>query len=306
MALPKRKSLRIIVNGKSENDPQLRQAVEDARRQGHHVEVRVTRDPGDGVRFAGNRAELPLDVVVAAGGDGTINEVLNGMLAGEVARQAALTIVPLGTANDFAKSCGIPLDDPVRALRLAWEGESRRIDVGRVNQRFFINVATGGFGAEVAARTPATAKKILGGAAYAVTGLVSALKVKSYPARLIMPEEQWEGDIVLITLSNGRQAGGGLPVAPKAALAHGLLDLMVIHDAGVAQSPQVLGEFRDVESEDNQYLFYKQIPSCRVEFAEPIRLNVDGEPICDSTFDFDVLPRQVKIVLPPGTPLSWQ
>ncbi len=183
---------------------------------------------------------------------------------------------------------------------------TQRIDVGRANDRFFINVATGGFGAEVAANTPETAKKVLGGLAYAVTGLLKALSITPYPARLATPDERWEGNVIVFTVGNGRQAGGGIPVAPKAALDDGLLDLMVIHDAGLLQSGRVLSELRDVEAQDNQYLFYRQVPSLTLELDQSIRLDVDGEPIHDSRFHFDVLPRRLKVMLPPETSLSWQ
>jgi lipid kinase YegS len=218
------RSMRVIVNGKNAEDPGLAQAVAGARRRGHRVEVRVTREEGDAVRFAAERPQDPPDVIVAAGGDGTVNEVLNGMLAGGAKPEPALAIVPLGTANDFARSCGIPQDRPDQALRLAWESVGRLVDVGCVNDRFFLNVATAGFGAEVAAHTPATAKKVLGGLAYAVTGLLRAVRITPYPCRLTLPDERWTGNLVVLTVGNGRQAGGGIPVAPKAALDDGLLD----------------------------------------------------------------------------------
>ena len=217
-----------------------------------------------------------------------------------------MAIIPLGTANDFARSCDIPRDHPAHALQIAWEGVPRLIDVGRANDRFFINVATGGFGAEVAANTPAVAKKALGGIAYAVTGLLQALSITPYPCRLVLPDERWRGNVIVFTVGNGRQAGGGIPVAPKASLDDGLLDVMVVHDAGLLQAGKILSELGDVESQDNQYLFYRQASSLTLEFEESIRLDVDGEPIYSSIFGFSILPRRLKIMLPPETPLSWQ
>lgn len=300
------RSICMIVNGKNADDPAWKEGLAWAQRQGHHVAVRVTRDQGDGARFAAEQPQDPPDVIVAAGGDGTVNEVLNGMLAAGIDPEPALAIVPLGTANDFARSCGIPQDRPAQALQLVLEGTTRLIDVGRVDDRFFLNVATAGFGAEVAAHTPQAAKKVLGGVAYAVTGLLRALNVTPYPSRLILPNEQWTGNLIVLTVGNGRQAGGGIPVAPRAALDDGLLDLMVIHDAGLPQSGQVLSELRDAEAQDNEYLFYRQIPRLRLELDDRIRLDVDGEPIYGSTFEFSILPRRLKILLPPETPLSWQ
>lgn len=300
------KSMRVIVNGKNADDPGLQEALAWASEQGHRIALRVTREEGDAARFASERWTGPGEVVVAVGGDGTVNEVLNGIMAAGGPPDPPLVIVPLGTANDFARSCGIPLDHPALALRLAWEGAPRQVDVGRANNRYFLNVATGGFGAEVAAHTPATAKKMLGGVAYAVTALLSALSITPYPARLTLPAERWEGNLIVVTVGNGRQAGGGVPVAPKAAIDDGLLDVMVIHDAGLLQSGKVLSEWRDVEAQDNQYLFYRQAPSMTLELRESIRLNVDGESIYGSVFGFSVLPRRLTIMLPPETPLSWQ
>lgn len=298
--------MQVIVNGKNADDPGLREALTLAERLGHHIVLRVTQKQSDVARFVSERAGRPCDVIVAAGGDGSINEVLNAILTSRLSPEPSLAVIPLGTANDFAKGCGIPLDHPAYALELAWTGVAQRIDVGRANDRFFINVATGGFGAEVAANTPAAAKKVLGGLAYAVTGLLKALSITPYPARLATPDERWEGNMIVFTVGNGRQAGGGIPVAPKAAIDDGLLDLMVIHDAGLLQSGQVLSEMRDVDSEDNRYVFYRQVPSLTVETDQRIRLDVDGEPIYASRFRFDVLPRRLKVMLPPGTPLSWQ
>jgi len=300
------KSIRVIINGKNADDPGLREALAWAAQQGHRIELRVTQDEGDAARFASEQSQAPWDVIVAVGGDGTINQVLNGIMTAGVSPEPALAIVPLGTANDFARSCNIPLDHPALALRLAWEGVTRLIDVGCANGRYFLNVATGGFGAEVAASTPALAKKVLGGVAYAVTGLLNALSITPYPARLVTPDQRWEGNLIVITVSNGRQAGGGIPVAPKAALDDGLLDVMVIHDAGLLQSGRILSELKDVEAEDNQYLFYRQAPSLTLELEQSIRLDVDGEPIYGSVFGFSILPRRLRVMLPPETPLSWQ
>ncbi len=297
---------RVIVNGKNADDPALRESLMWAQQQGRPMEVRVTQNEGDAARFAAEESDSPCDVVVAVGGDGTVNEVLNGILHARTRTEPALAIVPLGTANDFARSCAIPQDHPTQALRLAWEGVPQWIDVGRANDRFFLNVATAGFGAEVAAGTPSVAKKVLGSVAYVVTGLLRAATITPYPSQLVLPEERWEGNLVVITVANGRQAGGGIPVAPKAALDDGLLDVMVIHDAGILQSGKILSEFRDVEAEDNEYVFYRQAPSLRLELAETVRLDVDGEPIYAHAFDFRILQRRLRIMLPPETPLSWQ
>lgn len=103
--------MRIIVNGKSAGDPALREAVATIREQGYRLEVRVTWEGGDAARYAGEAVKDQIDVVIAAGGDGTINEVVNGVLQADDAPKIAVGIVPYGTANDFATGCGIPKGD---------------------------------------------------------------------------------------------------------------------------------------------------------------------------------------------------
>src|SRR5262249_53730094 len=136
------RSLRVIVHGKAAGNELLRSAVGQVRQRGHRVEVRVTWEPGDAVRFAAEAVAAGPDAVVAAGGDGTLNEVVNGVVAEGLPARCPVGVLPLGTANDFATACGIPADDLTAALLLAAEGTPTPIDLGRVNGRVFVNVAS--------------------------------------------------------------------------------------------------------------------------------------------------------------------
>ncbi len=149
-----RRALCLVVNGKSAGDPALRAAVGEIRDRGYPLDIRVTWEGGDAARYAAEAAKGAYDVVVAAGGDGTVNEVVQGVLDVGSSSNIAVGILPYGTANDFATGCGIPKGNPLAALTLAAEGEPTPIDVGKVNERCFINVASGGFGAKVTAETP--------------------------------------------------------------------------------------------------------------------------------------------------------
>jgi hypothetical protein len=164
----------LVLNGKSASREDVRAAVRAVRDEGADLEVRVTWEAGDAERFAREAAEEGVGLVVAGGGDGTINQVAIGLVkrrnADATAPSPSLGVLPLGTANDFAHSCGIPLE-PLAALRLAVGAADARVDVGRANDRFFVNVATGGFGTQVTVATPPELKKLLGGAAYFLTGL---------------------------------------------------------------------------------------------------------------------------------------
>ena len=294
--------LRLIVNGKAASDPLLRPAVQAVRERGHEVSVRVTWESGDAARFAVEAAEDEVDVVVAAGGDGTINEIAGG-LVGIPNSPAAMAVVPYGTANDFATGMGILKGDPLAALRLAAEGSIHRIDAGRVNDRLFVNVTSGGFGAEVTTNTPPQLKKALGGAAYSLMGMVTAAKMSPYECRFTGPTGATEEGLVLVmAVGNGRQCGGGYQVTPQALLDDGLLDVVVIHDAELPQLGMVLNELVDMTRADNRFVTYRQVPSFQLESRTPLQLNLDGEPYRETSFAFEVVPQALKFVLGPEAP----
>jgi lipid kinase YegS len=296
--------LRLIVNGKAAADSALRAAVGTLRREGCGIDVRVTWEAGDAAGFAAEAAADGAEVVVAAGGDGTVNEVADGMLSSADVDGPALAVLPYGTANDFATSCGIARGEPLPALRLAIESEPRAIDVGRVNGRHFLNVASGGFGAEVTANTPVEMKRALGSAAYSLMGVVTAAKMTPYECRFLLPDgKAHDGRMLVLAVGNGRQCGGGFQVTPRALLDDGLLDVLIVHDVEIAQLGLVLNELISLGRENHQFIDYVQVPSLEITSVEPIQLNLDGEPLRDARFQFDLLPRRLRVMLPPGAPV---
>jgi lipid kinase YegS len=305
--MPERQNrwMRIIVNGKSAGDPALREAVSQIRQQGYRLEVRVTWEGGDAARYAGEAVREGVDVVIAAGGDGTINEVAGGVLSADASPSTALAVIPYGTANDFATGIGVLKGDPLKALQLAAEGVATPIDVGKVNDRIFVNVTSGGFGAEVTANTPPQMKKALGGAAYSLMGLVTAAKMNPYECRFTLPDgTASEGLLLIMAVGNGRQCGGGYQVTPHALLNDGLLDVVAIHDAEVPQLGLVLSELLDLRAKSNQFVTYRQVSSFSLESSRPLQLNLDGESYLDTSFHFEVLPKALPFILGPNAPLK--
>ncbi|MEX2174810.1 MAG: lipid kinase YegS [Pirellulaceae bacterium] len=292
------RSLRLILNGKSAGDPAVRAAVEQLRAEGYSIDVRVTWEAGQGVRFAEEAAAQGIDVVVAGGGDGTINEIVHGLMASESASRPALALLPLGTANDFARSWNVPLGDVAAALATAAQSPLDEIDVGLVNDCPFVNVASGGFGAEVTARTSPEMKNLLGGAAYSITGLLTAAQLTPYPCRLVAEGQTFDLSLAMLAIGNGRMAGGGYEVAPQARFDDGLLDLVLVPAVPLADLPTLVGELFNVSGEANQHVLYRQLAEFEIHFESEFQLNLDGEPLHGRDFHVSIMPRRLSIVRP--------
>ena len=180
----------LILHRKSANEPAVKEAVRYVRGQGIDLRVRIPWNKRDKRRVVREALDAGSTRLIAGGGDGTINAVVNALVGkGKKPPRATMGILPLGTANDFAHGLGLPVDDLGQCLEIACTRPARQIDVGRANGRSFINVASGGFGAEITATTPVKMKKALGGGAYTLMGLIKAFNLKPYEGRLVVPGE---------------------------------------------------------------------------------------------------------------------
>jgi lipid kinase YegS len=295
----------LVLNGKASTREDVRAAVAAIRGAGARLEVRVTYDPGDGARFAREAAEQGFDVVIAGGGDGTVNQVASGMIAAPAGEGSSpkLAVLPLGTANDLAHACRIPLE-PLAALRLAVSGPEARVDVGRVNGSVFVNLATGGFGTHVTAATPPELKKVLGGAAYLLTGLAHFTAIRPDRGRLQGPGFSWEGAFLVLAVGNGRQAGGGHRLCPEALMNDGLLDVRILPAPPEKDLVAALRELlREGFGAAQRGVVSVRLPRLEIETAEPLQINLDGEPISGTRFAFETLPGRLSMRLPEGCPL---
>jgi lipid kinase YegS len=296
------RKIRLILNGKKAGLPSVRDAVGHVRGRGHTVDVSVTWEGGDAGRFAAEALADGTDVIVAAGGDGTVNEVVNGIMDVTDAPQAAMGVVPLGSANDFATGCGIAAGDPKTALELAASAEPVLIDVARVNERHFLNALVAGFGAEVTFRTSERLKRTIGGAAYAITGMLTAMKQRPYKATLTWSGGSRNGDFVFAAAANGRQAGG-FAISRTGKLDDGHLDTIGVLDFSPARVKALVGAIMNPGREQSDLIRYNQLDWFEVEADREIPASPDGEMMHAKHFRFDVLTRRLPFVLPPGLDL---
>ena len=293
------RKVQLILNGKGADNDTFRTAIAQQRALGHRIEVRVTRRKGDARRFVAEAGET--DLLIAAGGDGTLNEVVHGLMDLSKGARPALGVVPLGTANDFAAGCGIPRD-PEEALALCMEGEAAPIDIGKANEHWFLNAASVGFGAEVTATTPPELKRLLGHAAYTVMGAILAMNVHHYHGRLTLPDREITGSGPLAIVGNGRQTGGGVQVAPRARIDDGLLDVLVVRQIPAMALLTAARELQEL-SPDGEYISYWQTPWAEVYPEEAIPVNLDGEPVQFSSVRYEAVPRAIRLIVPPNCPL---
>ncbi|MDH0892724.1 MULTISPECIES: lipid kinase YegS [unclassified Pseudomonas] len=295
--MSERKAL-LILHGKQAQNEEVRAAVMALRENGWELAVRLTWEGGDAARLVDEALAAGYPTLIAGGGDGTLREVAEAMALANA--EASLALLPLGTANDFSRAAGIPLL-PAEALSLL-EFEPHAIDLGEVDGQLFLNMATGGFGSKVTANTSEDLKKLLGGAAYLLTGLSRFTEVRSAFGRFHGPDFAWEGDFLALGIGNGRQAGGGHVLCPQASVDDGLLDICIVPAAqdvvgtlGTLLSGGILGlEAVSVTA---------RLPWLEVEAPEGLDINLDGEPLTGNRLRFAARPGALRLHLPDISPL---
>lgn len=289
----------LILNGKSADNPLLREAIALLRNEGVDIHVRVTWEKGDAQRYVEEARRLGVETVIAGGGDGTINEVSTALIQCQGANVPALGILPLGTANDFATSVGIP-DALDNALKLAIAGSAVEIDMAQVNDKTcFINMATGGFGTRITTETPEKLKAALGGVSYLIHGLMRMDALKPDRCEIRGENFQWQGDALVIGIGNGRQAGGGQQLCPDALINDGLLQLRIF--TGEELLPALLSTLK--QPEENPNIIDGTSSWFDIQAPHEITFNLDGEPLSGQQFHIEILPDALRCRLPPDCPL---
>ena len=290
----------LIINGKKAGFPAIREAVKTIRDDGHDLQVRVTWEYGDGLRYVTEAGTLGVDSVIAGGGDGTVNELSHGLALLDSQLRPALGILPLGTANDFATCCTIPTE-PLPALRLALEGTPVAVDLVQANDRYFMNVASAGFGAAVTTETPVELKNFLGGGAYTLMGIIKALNFTPYPVRILSEQYEYEGEGVVGAICNGRQAGGGQVLAPAAYINDGVFDVLIARSFPMKALEQVVKEVKE-PAPDGEFITRFQASWLASYADKPIPVNLDGEPIHSKKIHFEIIPGLIRLTVPENCP----
>lgn len=274
------------------------QALETELRRLGNVTLRITKNPGDAQRMAREAIEQGCTQVVAAGGDGTINEVVNG-LAHDFS-QARLGVIPLGTGNDFVRSIGIP-NDRAEAVRILAEGVTRELDVVCVSSdqtRYFINVSAGGFSGLVDERLTDEMKRAWGPMAYLRSAAAALPDLTDYHTQIAFDEDELvETKVYNLVIANARYVAGGIPIAPEAQLDDGLVDVLIVPTASMPKLALLVPQILLGQHLDSELITFRRAHKLRVDSRPRMWFNADGELVGNEPSTFEVLPKALKVIV---------
>lgn len=261
------------------------------------AEIRLTRAPGDATHLAREAVKDGMELVIAAGGDGTVNGVVQA-LAGS---RTALGVLPLGTVNVWAREMGIPMD-LAGAREVLTSGERRRMDLGRAGSRYFLLMAGIGFDAEVARRVDRGPLKRLGLKLLDYVATAGVLSVTQRPARVWMRYDgrRRSASALMVIIGNTRLYGGTLTFAKRAVADDGLLDIVIVENGGLVYRLGVLARAAVRRASLGPRVRYAQTRMIRLEASSPLPVQVDGEVIGTLPMTFSVAPATLTVVVPHG------
>jgi diacylglycerol kinase (ATP) len=308
---PRRTDVLLVFNPAAGPRGELRRDLERVAayldQRGWRVAIRATRKAGDATELARVAVAARCKVVLAAGGDGTVHEVVNGL----VGSGTAMGVLPVGTGNVWAKEIGLPtlgLTQPDRLLaaaRMLVDGEVRWVDVGRVGDRYFLNSAGVGIDATVTAQVEPrtrTAKQLGGILPYLVAGVSIARDFRGVGSTIVVDGRAVRTTMLLVVVSNIQLYGGVVKMTPEARLDDGLLDVRIFRGMGPSWVfRHVAGVFTHRHLRDPMVSHY-QARRVTIHTAEPFPVQLDGEPVGTTPISVEVIPRSLRVLVPRAAP----
>ncbi len=267
-------------------------------KKGYVVEVYPTKGVGDATISASTACEEGVELIVVAGGDGTLSEVVNGIAKYPV--RPKLAYIPSGTTNDFAKSVKIPLDI-AKAIRLFDEGVYRKIDIGKINDDYFVYSASLGAFTKLSYSTPSKLKTILGPLAYYINS-VGELRsiVDPFKVKITTDKEEIVEDIVLLLVINSRSVAGINPLIRDACLDDGIFNVIMLKSANIILFNEIVKcLISGVKEEFNKNgAIHLMASKIDVQSSEELFWNLDGERGSNISTTIECLQKHIEILLP--------
>lgn len=271
------KRARLIYNpssGREEVKRRLPDILQRLERSGIETSTHATTGEGDATEAAKDAVHRKFDMIIVAGGDGTLNEVINGMA--EKPNRPPLGILPLGTTNDFARALGIPKHWEY-ACDLIVRQHCDVIDLGKANDRYFINIAGGGSLTELTYEVPSRLKTMIGQLAYYMKGLEKLPRFR--PTEMVFRAEgiHLHDEVMMFLIANSNSVGGFELLAPSASLNDGLFDVMILKKCNLAEFIRLVTLALRGEHVNDPLIVHFQTRDLEVISPDSVQLNLDGE-----------------------------
>lgn len=260
----------------------------------------LTKRAGEAETLARAAFRAGCDYIIAAGGDGTLNEVINGIASPHPIRGVRMGIVPLGTANDFARSMKLPARVE-NNIDILCAKQTVLVDLVRVTGKrtlYFINVSAGGFSGAVDEKLTLQIKSTWGPLAYLRSAAAALPKLRAYRTTVIFDDvETWEGELYNIVIANGQFVAGGLPIAPDASVRDGLLDVLLVPKRPAREMALLTAQMLLGKHLSSDVIPFRRSRKISVKSRPRMWFNVDGEPFGDDPAVFQILPRALEFVI---------
>ncbi|KQL34816.1 lipid kinase [Bacillus sp. FJAT-25509] len=292
------KRARIIYNPTSGREifkkklPDVLQLFEQA---GYETSCHATTGAGDATIAAREACERKFDLVVACGGDGTLNEVISGMAEQEY--RPKLGLIPVGTTNDFARAIGVNVSI-MEAAEVITNGQTVPLDIGRVDDKYFVNILAAGKITELTYEVPSKLKTMLGQLAYYLKGIEMLPRVKPTRLKIEYDGKVFDEEAFLFLLSNTNSVGGFEKIAPEASINDGQFDLLVLKKSNIAEIIRVCAQLLKGQHVQNEFVLYTRASHLKIMSDEKLLLNIDGELGGETPCTVDMLYNHLEIYVP--------
>ena len=293
------KRARIIYNPTSGRElfkRHLPEVLEKLEIAGYEASCHATTGAGDATRAAITAVERKYDIVIAVGGDGTLNEVVAGISQCE--NRPKLGLIPMGTTNDFARAVHIPrkIDE---AIDIIIKGDTIPVDVGLMNnEKYFINIAAGGRLTELTYEVTSKMKTILGPVAYYVKGIEMIPSIKATHMRFEVDDEVFEGNKMMFLCALTNSVGGFERIAPDASINDGYFTVMILDECSLPEFARVITLAARGEHLKDPRLIYRKARRVKVTTNGEVHMNLDGEYGGDAPAEFVNLKRHIEVFVP--------
>jgi diacylglycerol kinase (ATP) len=295
----------IILNGISRRKKEFYRNIYPALTAKFSIEILETQWAGHARELAMRVAGGPYDFILAAGGDGTLNQVVNGVLLNETPSSLrGIGLIPLGTGNDFARTCKLRADAH-QLISLLEASQPLPTDVGKIMccdvsgkmfAQFFINVCSLGMGPEVVKRVPKSSRSIGPSFTYLKAIITTFLMHSPQHVHCKTPTWEWQGKVRVLALANGQSFGHGLYVAPDAICDDGEFNSFVAGNFPLWKFLFYLQTIKAKRKIKNERVLYKKISNAKLSSPDPCEIETDGEWVGYLPAEIEVLPKTINFL----------